>query len=574
MITSQRNDFDTDQWYLWREILQKEFTKLDLQSAIEICTSSAFATVSNAIMEAYIKLHTFGVLLETKNKHLEEKCVSLETKVEDLKDQLNKKLDLSEKTFVGGNASNSHSSQNDLDTESDLFNCIRSLPLSDQLEENEVENAMSETPLNKRSSRETSPVVQKQMRSGKRKFRLSTKKKNRMDGDEFNISATQYTEPEWTFTDASPELKRETKNIAPIEESNICDTSFVGPSPAPVSKNRRINSIFDNKILSGIDCVSDQALSPLSVNILENCQIPRPAICEKKNNPHNISNDRTVIGQKNDSELKTKWELKKERNVSVNGSKKFRQTTLSTSLFKKSVDISTLDQYKGGIASESNTSCMTDPVDMELTNVNNSFTNKYEEKENQSEKDISLTLQTCCAQSEKNKENRQMPIEPFITSQETYFQPDPLPKTNEKPYNEPDTGFPEDYFRVDQTNEIVPNAEIATAFQETFFEPFIASTNKEIGKKSPLAEKPLVKNSFDYLPSPENSPKYKYRRDALRKKADRQKLPGQKCIKCNDFYPCDDQARKYSRHRDKYPLHANTPPGLWNPRFDDTDSSD
>lgn len=128
--------------------------------------------------------------------------------------------------------------------------------------------------------------------------------------------------------------------------------------------------------------------------------------------------------------------------------------------------------------------------------------------------------------------------------------------------------------------------------EETFFEPAITSTHNDSDDPAPqskagaLAEstnKPRtprkIDDSFDCLPS--TSPKYKYQRDAIRKKSERWKLPGQECANCRDFYEAkraelsDTQIRKLlnkcSRHRHKHPIEVYTPPGLWNPVFDDTD---
>ncbi len=89
----------------------------------------------------------------------------------------------------------------------------------------------------------------------------------------------------------------------------------------------------------------------------------------------------------------------------------------------------------------------------------------------------------------------------------------------------------------------------------------------------------VAEDSFDFIPS--TSPRYKYKRDAIRKKSERMKLPGQGCDQCHDFYESkkDDMSgtqirkllNKCSRHRDKFPVRLNTPPGLWNPMFEDTD---
>lgn len=88
-------------------------------------------------------------------------------------------------------------------------------------------------------------------------------------------------------------------------------------------------------------------------------------------------------------------------------------------------------------------------------------------------------------------------------------------------------------------------------------------------------------NSFDSVPR-SRSPQYPYRREAIRKRSERKKLPGQVCDCCSAFYEAlyddgwdekeiKDYMDRISRHRDKYPVRSRTPPGFWNPLFSDSE---
>lgn len=71
------------------------------------------------------------------------------------------------------------------------------------------------------------------------------------------------------------------------------------------------------------------------------------------------------------------------------------------------------------------------------------------------------------------------------------------------------------------------------------------------------------RNSFDSIPS--NSPPYTYIRDAVRKKAEPQRVPGQVCDCCASFYEsyfqedAPQMIEKLSKHWDKYPIRSTTP---------------
>lgn len=107
-------------------------------------------------------------------------------------------------------------------------------------------------------------------------------------------------------------------------------------------------------------------------------------------------------------------------------------------------------------------------------------------------------------------------------------------------------------------------------------EPFTDVGNKS----STLSVKRERRNSFDEIPA--RSPPYKYKRGPCRKKVERARLPGQCCDNCHWYYndlrtsgryteeEVQDMKNKISRHRDKYPIRSNTPPGFWNPTFSDS----
>lgn len=108
----------------------------------------------------------------------------------------------------------------------------------------------------------------------------------------------------------------------------------------------------------------------------------------------------------------------------------------------------------------------------------------------------------------------------------------------------------------------------------------IHKSPKKTNKKRSWAEEYKLKyqpNSFENLPS--KSPPYAYARDAVRRKCDRQKLPGQTCDNWEKFYKfykdlqkewgdalVNETIEKASRHRYKY-RRPKTPPGFWNPVF-------
>lgn len=81
------------------------------------------------------------------------------------------------------------------------------------------------------------------------------------------------------------------------------------------------------------------------------------------------------------------------------------------------------------------------------------------------------------------------------------------------------------------------------------------------------------RDSFDSIPTRSNSPPYAYRRDAVRKQAERRMLPGQACDCCASFYEscygedAPQMIEKLSKHRDKYPIRSTTPPGFWKVGF-------
>ncbi|XP_065215129.1 uncharacterized protein LOC135841852 [Planococcus citri] len=632
--------------------------------------SSSLKEINQLLIQLFSKVKIYGTNLEAENKNLQNKCVSLDAKVQDLSkpcaqciklradiDDFAKKNDSSNKVLFDSDADSRSSLPKNVQLEVDIPRIIKSLTPAKLSEKQVPEPSPVKTPPSgKRQERErdTSPVVQKVPRSGKRaKLSLSAKKFG-IDKNSDKVSADPFSELPDALVNSNEDRMIETKPNPPQEneikvasaecitvsdETVLSDSSIIEPSPVPVVKHRRTkksNPFLDGKF-NAYECVNDDStLSTVSTNILENR--PSQSLLEKK-------------PSQDDNSGKTKWSLKAQRDLSSKNSK-FKQTTLGTMFAKKPVDISASNDYKGGAAS--NVTLNSVPEDMELTSVNNSYVNRSNNKENvpvklrdsdeaiqesifysdnarkkktSSLNDPSIKVNEIFFPTNKSKDanrrskmdldssqetifhgdeikEKKSPLATVNTAlQETFFQPE-KPNDKVKTDAELNTALQETFFTVQPTDGIGKNGftpvkpnsrikndkEIDTALQETFFNPLMASTanliiepeKKATPKKAKAKPVELPKNSFDCIPSPD-TPKYKYRRDAVRKKADRQKLPGQECPTCLPFFLKDKDKisetqmeilRKCSRHRDKYPIYSNTPPGIWNPRFDDTDESD
>lgn len=625
--------------------------------------------INQVLILLFSKIQTYGTHLEVENKHLEDKCVSLEAKVQDLSkpcaqcikykqdiDNFTIKNESSNKVLFDSDADSRSSPPKNVQLDVDISRIVKSLITVKSPNDEKAETFLAKTPPSKRSDRDrdTSPVVQKQLRSGKRsKLSLSANKKYRFDKDGNKLNADLFSElPDALLDDngqqgitvKSDPVENETKSISSgitiSDETVLSDSSIIEPSPTPVIKHRRSkkpNPFLDGKY-NAFECVNDDTtLTPVSVNVLENNPAPGPF---EKNNDQ-------------DDTPKAKWDLKKLRDVSSKNSK-FKQTTLGTAFIKKPKDISTSNTYKGGVASNATLNSI--PEDMEMTLVNKVQSRSSSDKENApiqspnnqepifyddrtKKKKSSMLIDPSAKVNEiffssnkSNDRNKKQKIE-RDASQETIFNEDVSAKEKRFPVSGPNTALQETFFQFDKPNDekrdvevntalqetfftlrpndgienspettnrkafppvetntkIKSDTELDTALQETFFNPCITSTVNQLEpekKTTPKKIKPkpveLPKNSFDFLPSPD-SPKYKYRRDALRKKADRQKLPGWECPTCVKFYLDGkdkltetqmELIRKCSRHRDKYPIYSNTPPGIWNPKFDSTDESD
>uniref|UniRef100_A0A0C9R3X8 RBBP8 protein n=1 Tax=Fopius arisanus TaxID=64838 RepID=A0A0C9R3X8_9HYME len=88
-------------------------------------------------------------------------------------------------------------------------------------------------------------------------------------------------------------------------------------------------------------------------------------------------------------------------------------------------------------------------------------------------------------------------------------------------------------------------------------------------------------NSFDFVPEPKETHKFAYKGPVVRGKSERAKLKGWSCRDCQVYYEnmnlTEDELQKRmdqcSRHRSKFNERYQTPPGFWNPVFDDTPST-
>lgn len=488
-----------------------------------------------------------------KNKPC-DKCAQLQSIIQQKEQEMKRRDDLLMSMMKSGLAKNHHSynvfSQMVYDTVGDfdtaefmnsedpvlldttnknLYSTLENEVKRENSSEAEVKNETEIMPENS-SRKEASPVVLKRSRSSKRRIMcISSKKKNKHENGDYitngdldldfphltvvninndiNAGTTQIpvnikdcitslstdTKPEKNLITLSPEVLNDTlKNCTPKNFTNLEE-----PSPEVLNKstdvrrsltyNSNVAKLHDNDIkyvlddLNNVDPenstfvpenlkqdVTEKPLNSLNVNVINN--VNAALLCKTN------MNENVKIDEKN---KKMKWDLRKSREPTNN--KKLKQTLLSTATFEQKLDITTLENYKGGIVPS-----------------------EAEQEEN----------------TDKN-------------------------------------------------------------FSETFFEPLITSTSNDVPT---MKEKTPVKmeNSFDVIPS--KSPNYKYRRDAVRKKADRRKLPGQGCTKCFNFYmqqrneagetKANELLNKCSRHRDKFAIMANTPPGLWNPGFDTDEEMD
>lgn len=489
-----------------------------------------------------------------KNKPC-DKCVQLQSVIQQKEQEIKRRDDLLMSMMKSGLAKNHHSynvfSQMVYDTVGDfdtaelmnsedpvlldttnknLCNTLEKEVKSENSPETEVKKE-TEVISENISKKEASPVVLKRSRNSKRRIMcISSKKKSKHENDDYIINGdldldfphltvvninndvnagtthipvnikdcitplSTDAKPEKNILTLSPEVLNDTlKNCIPNNLTNLEE-----PSPEVLNKstdvrrsltyNSNVEKLHGNDVkcvlddLNNVDPekstsvhenlqqdVTEKPLNSLNVNVINNVNA---ALLCKTNMNENVKMD-----EKN---KKMKWDLRKSREPTNN--KKLKQTLLSTATFEKKLDITTLENYKGGLVP---------------------------------------------SEAEQQEEN---------------------------------TG---------------------KDFSETFFEPLITSTSNDVPT---MKEKTPVKmeNSFDVIPS--KSPNYKYRRDAVRKKADRRKLPGQGCTKCFNFYiqqrnevgeaKAHELLNKCSRHRDKFAIMVNTPPGLWNPGFDTDDEMD
>lgn len=114
---------------------------------------------------------------------------------------------------------------------------------------------------------------------------------------------------------------------------------------------------------------------------------------------------------------------------------------------------------------------------------------------------------------------------------------------------------------INEINSLEPNS----------FHPIASSTQHSAVNNEDLVTARATSSS--------KSPDYVYKRDAVKKKCERARLPGWDCDECRKYYetmslsPSKIKSRlnACSRHRDKYrPKLNETPPGFWNPLFPDT----
>lgn len=332
--------------------------------------------------------------------------------------------------------------------------------------------------------------------------------------DAFNMIKNEVTKEQLkSDTTGEPDMNKHTDNKETNESSVL---RRISPENRLSLKTRSVSQKRN----------SDGEEKPLKENIDSSSSSSDSSICLQVDHKHSrlLENER----------IASFWKLKPghaiESDVTSGGDvqrkkKKLTQTKLSVASFNRRHDVSSFENFNGGVAS---TSTLEDNEnDIILPSPNKKNYKKFSQARRQ----------------QVTKENRTENSEngASLTS-------------GCKPLSMDSNCDREDIKKDIATEDM----------DETLFNPAITSTCK------PAA---AVDSSFDRIPEVSNSPPYKYRRNIVRKKDERMKLPGQQCNDCAKFFEAagfsKDERQKAmnacSRHRDKYPIMYNSPPGFWDP---------
>lgn len=295
------------------------------------------------------------------------------------------------------------------------------------------------------------------------------------------------------------------------------------------------------------------------------------------------------------------WKLKSLSHSSGTeaGNRKLKQTTLSLARLPKKNDLSTLKEFNGGVRQSMNES------DSLADRINGDC-------------DEETSLQLAIQESLNGNENTEEEVETRNSTVESTEEDDDFifksPKARHKKFNprirnlfnkKGNTAPPSNSPRKKQSDSLQHKDT-----DETFFAPLFTSTMKDncsdreeikqIPESPDMSSEKLLQElanpagrsqqvqihdrSFDRIPEKiSTSPNYKYRRNAVRKKEDRQKLDGWECEQCKNYYAVvgdnlttaekKQRLKLCSKHRDKYPVCSTTPPGYWDIKLLDTEAT-
>ncbi len=229
----------------------------------------------------------------------------------------------------------------------------------------------------------TSPIVLKTARRSKRKLSITN------DNDEeknliFSSEVVKTPEKDECLSKcivpldpASPEILKEEKVIkVEKSDSGSPETNKAAPSKISPPYGAKINLTLTKDPLSAKtnpSLTNDPSQGAKSSSANDNSKISSTSVTNNKNNSvlvseklktsfsadvknETLANEKTVkvsttcdnSNTKESEKSKTKWHLKKSRMLTAND--KLKQTVLSTAVFEKKVDLSTLEEYNGGCA--------------------------------------------------------------------------------------------------------------------------------------------------------------------------------------------------------------------------------
>ncbi|XP_049810625.1 DNA endonuclease RBBP8-like isoform X1 [Schistocerca nitens] len=363
----------------------------------------------------------------------------------------------------------------------------------------------------------------------------------------------------WSFPQATECPVQLADNILDKEVQKKCSGGNSGKTSPVISSNTPIKpSLKHVKNLSEVQVSSNSPGKVLSVNT-SNAESNTVAALKSTTADENQDLGKYTsradltnkIGKKPDF-----WNLKPNYSVELKPgdkqSRRLKQTQLSVGSFAKRIDVGSLEEFNEGIRKTSTQYSAKICTDLEDELLQKAIQEslKYSEDRLCVSEDDDIVAESPNATQKKKANPLQDNINRVCDTDMTIF----LPPNMEKRSNGGASS-------VSKANCIENKAKNERP-----------TTNLDADKKG--------NTSFDRIPTKTGtSPDYKYRRGAVRKKDQRQALEGWECDICKKYYETgkDDTAAAQkqhmnhcSRHRDKYPVRAKTPPGFWDPDFPTT----